>query len=394
MLRGVRKLALGLAILTASGAAAAASFQGLGFLPGYTTESEAFGVSADGTTVAGVSAFFDFINEVERQQGYRWTAAGGMQGIGDLPGGFQASYGLGISGDGSVVVGRSYPSTNRPKAVRWTSATGLVDIGALPGHLSSFAEDASYDGSVIVGVSAQIDVSGSADRGFRWTASGGIVDIGDLPGGDLTTRALAVSPNGRFVVGNSASANGTEAFLWSDTAGMIGLGDLVSTSFMSFANDVSDDGTIVVGSRGTGRPGQQQHITAWRWTALGGMQALTDPTGVFTGRTIATAISGDGSVIVGVGTTAFAFEDPFIWTATTGMRRLKDVLVNQYGLTAAQSWNLGTPTGISTDGRTIVGTGFHINNRQAWIATIPEPHSALLLGMGLAALARLRPREA
>jgi hypothetical protein len=43
--------------------------------------------------------------------------------------------------------------------------------------------------------------------------------------------------------------------------------------------------------------------------------------------------------------------------------------------------------GVSADGRTIVGTGLSPEGHQeAWIAVIPEPGSALLLGIGLASL--------
>ena len=376
-------LMCGLAIALAPSVAAAVSFHGLGYLPNHTTASAGLAVSADGTTAVGSSSFFSL--ETERTQAYRWTAAGGMQGLGDLPGGAQGSFGRGVSADGSVVVGLGSPS-GRGKAVRWTAATGMVSIGTLPGDGFSIAEDVSNDGSVVVGTSALQNL-GSLNSAFRWTAAGGMVDIGDLPGGATTTDAQAVSADGQFIVGSSASSNGTEAFLWSEAAGMIGLGDLVSSDYMSFARDISDDGTTVVGTRGTGQQGQQQNVQAWRWTASEGMTELNDPTGIFTGRLIATAVSGDGSVIVGYGTSTFGFEDAFIWTATDGMRRLKEVLVSDYGLTEAAAWSLGQPTGISADGRTIVGSGFFGNKDQAWIATIPEPRTALLLATGLLALA-------
>src|SRR5262245_62103492 len=65
-------------------------FEGLGFLV-TNTDSEPRGVSADGLTVVGDSA----------GQGFRWTAATGMVGLGAVP-----SVAFGVSGDGNVAAGQ------------------------------------------------------------------------------------------------------------------------------------------------------------------------------------------------------------------------------------------------------------------------------------------------
>ena len=60
-------------------------------------------------------------------------------------------------------------------------------------------------------------------------------------------------------------------------------------------------------------------------------------------------------------------------------------------LLAAQlsGWTLTEARAISDDGLTIAGLGFDPHgNTQGWIATIPEPATGVLLGLGLAALAR------
>src|SRR5882757_6619714 len=86
----------------------AASFEGIGGLPGIPLNSYASSVSADGSTVIGVSATPNGFMEA-----FRWTAATGMVGLGDLPGGnpntpFGSffSEAMGISGDGMTVVGQ------------------------------------------------------------------------------------------------------------------------------------------------------------------------------------------------------------------------------------------------------------------------------------------------
>lgn len=55
------------------------------------------------------------------------------------------------------------------------------------------------------------------------------------------------------------------------------------------------------------------------------------------------------------------------------------MLIDKYGLDLA-NWTLYNATGISADGLTIVGYGANPDGYgEAWIATIPEPASILLL---------------
>lgn len=41
----------------------------------------------------------------ESAEAFRWTSDGGMVGLGDLPGGRFDSFAIGVSADGSVIVG-------------------------------------------------------------------------------------------------------------------------------------------------------------------------------------------------------------------------------------------------------------------------------------------------
>jgi uncharacterized membrane protein len=65
-------------------------------LSGVPLQSSAAGVSADGMVVAGTTG----------NQAFRWTAAGGMVGLGFGAGGI-GTEANGISGDGLVVVGNT-----------------------------------------------------------------------------------------------------------------------------------------------------------------------------------------------------------------------------------------------------------------------------------------------
>src|SRR4051812_29188909 len=85
--------------VAASVANAEMSFRGLGFLAG-NNYSFAYDVSADGTVVVGEAGTTNYGNEA-----FRWTAANGMVGLGDLPGATFYSVAFGVSADGSVVTG-------------------------------------------------------------------------------------------------------------------------------------------------------------------------------------------------------------------------------------------------------------------------------------------------
>ena len=58
-------------------------------------------------------------------------------------------------------------------------------------------------------------------------------------------------------------------------------------------------------------------------------------------------------------------------------------LLLSLGVMNLDGWELQSATGISADGRTIVGTGVFNGRDQAWTATIPEP-SSLILGVAAA----------
>ena len=203
--------------------------------------------------------------------------------------------------------------------------------------------------------------------------------IGDLPGGQASSVANGVSGDGRVVVGEGNDAFfSNEAFIWDATNGMQGLGDLPGGSYSSFASGVSADGSVVVG-RGTSASGGEAMI----WDAINGLRGMGDLTG---GRFLSqfNDVSANGSIVVGKGNGA-AGERAVIWDATNGMQELS-VFLNALGIDTT-GWTLSEAAAISDDGLT-VGTGTNPNGlTEGWIAVIPEPGTALLMGLGLVGLA-------
>jgi len=214
----------------------------LGTLGGY--RSEAYGVSADGAVVVGWS-----LNAAGWDRAFRWTASRGMQDLGTLPGG-SGSWAYGVSADGAVVVGWAYVP-GRQRAFRWTASGGMQDLGTLGGDWSE-ARGVSADGSVVVGVVSYYSYYGNYYRAFRWTAAGGMQDLGTLPG-DRESEARGVSADGSVVVGVARNAAGQErAFRWTAAGGMEDLNTtyaslLTNGSVLWQARAISPDGRYIVG---------------------------------------------------------------------------------------------------------------------------------------------------
>jgi probable HAF family extracellular repeat protein len=169
-----------------------------------------------------------------------------------LPMGAVGSEAYGVSLDGSVVVGSIQYKHGYQTAFRWSSQGGLVELGALPGDSASIAYAVSADGSVVVGRSGAH--SGEA---FRWTQEVGMVGLGSLPGGSRYSCAFAISADGSIVVGQSHGEFGSEAFIWDAAHGMRSIRQLLMSEGnwdaslrkwkLRLATAVSRDGSTIVG---------------------------------------------------------------------------------------------------------------------------------------------------
>jgi probable HAF family extracellular repeat protein len=126
---------------------------------------------------------------------------------------------------------------------------------------------------------------------------------------------------------------------------------------------ISDDGSVIVGHAGF----DASRTEAFRWED-GEYQLLGDlPGGALNSR--AMGVSGDGSIVVGMASTASGMR-PFIWDAQHGMRNLADLLTSEFALDIA-GMALTQAVGISGDGLQIAGDATNANGRpEAWLADL------------------------
>jgi probable HAF family extracellular repeat protein len=203
------------------------------------------------------------------------------------------------------------------------------------------------------------DNANARRHAFRWTETDGMVDLDSANGPNGTSRAYGVSGDGSVVVGMTDFPNFRSGpFVWTAGGGFRDLG------IYGCAYAVTADGSVVVG-------GDDIKATAFRWTEAGGLQDLGTLNGQVPNylRTVATGVSDDGQVVVGsagvvtfldfIGSnfTPFGYDSnysrPFVWTATTGMQDLNQILANA-GVDLTGITLLGI-TGVSTDGQYVCG---------------------------------------
>jgi uncharacterized membrane protein len=194
----------------------------------------------------------------------RWLSSGVANAID----GEDYSYAEGLSADGLTIIGTQHHTT-APQAFRWTEAGGMIGIGDLPGGpFESHARALSSDGSDIVGSG----FSASGKEAFLWTGATGLFGLGDLPGGAFESLAWDISGDGSLVVGTGHSDLGYEAFIWDRSNGIRNLREVLVSEYgldldgwtLLSARGISADGGTIVGE-GRNPSGQSE---SWRVSGI------------------------------------------------------------------------------------------------------------------------------
>jgi hypothetical protein len=154
--------------------------------------SAATAVSRDGTVVVGTSG-----QPLDPGTwAFRWRRETGLEVLAAIP---PDAFPGGLSDDGETVVGNA-----DGEAFRWTEAGGLERLGELPGCCGgTYASDVSGDGRLVIGT--------SSNTPFLWQEGRGIGSLPELlaaHGVDLglwTLRSAdAISGDGCFVTGSAS----------------------------------------------------------------------------------------------------------------------------------------------------------------------------------------------
>jgi probable HAF family extracellular repeat protein len=393
----MRKLALATALALVGVVQAAAALPSFTSLPTGVTWNV---LSADGSTVVGTGNVSGI-----GQMPFRWRAANPLVASPYPfdPADFnERGTGTAVSADGTVVGGHTqfnFLALDGDHPTRCSSASSCIPTFSSSGMFDSTGQvlDLSSDAGYAVGDSFFFEVSnGDHYTAAYWGPTGTATTMtpyapADVGGHITISQGTAVSGNGAVAAGwtlvptANPFAPTTQAFLWTPGGGFQLIGDLPGGAVQSSAEDISNDGSTVVGGSSSTLGNQ-----AYYWTAGSGMVALGDLAGgSFNSR--ANGANANGSIIVGFASTG-AGATAFIWDPVNGMRSLYDVLVAA-GVTGLAGWNLTNALGVSDDGNTFFGFGTNPSGQSRyWVAVIPEPGTAALLGLGVVLLAVRRGR--
>jgi len=187
--------------------------QTLGTLPGFT-DADAIDANFDGSVVVGTNSF----NGAGTKQAYRWTPSGGMQGLG------LNTTAYGVSGNGNVVIGEF---GSAPQGFIWTQAGGRQNLIGLPGGTgATLARGINFDGSIIVGRSGP-----STNLPTMWINGVPVELNSNLTSGGFTPNG--VSDDGTVVVGQAQAPGGQFAGIWTSTTGVVRLSDYLAMNGVS-----------------------------------------------------------------------------------------------------------------------------------------------------------------
>jgi probable HAF family extracellular repeat protein len=250
----------------------------------------------------------------------------------------------------------------------------------------------SPDGSTVIGSSEFVydypgfdpPISWSDDRrAFQWTTSGITSILGGINGTRWFDSPAAISSGGSVIVGAQQGSRwispnvGThtiyvpQAYVWTPEQGRLPIQALTNHGHPIYPKALSHDGAIWVGEAGNEiNPGNSTE--AFRYAMNTGPVGLGYLPGggpgaasLLAGRSSATSVSANGSVVVGYSASANSLNQPwqgqgplqnddfsgfeaFVWTKAAGMVGLGDLAGGYFDSRASA---------VSANGEVVVGTG-------------------------------------
>jgi probable HAF family extracellular repeat protein len=254
-------------------------------------------------------------------------------------GGSDYSTANGINSTGQTV--GSSNMRNGMHAYRSNRTADIVDLGVLPGDSSSAAMAINQSGEAVGYSSGPTGV-----RAVIWNRAGEIKALPGLPH-SLSSKALANNNRGD-AVGVAEIPPGPRAVLWEKGAVVRDLGALPGDR-VSEALGINNKGEIVGSS---GDPNEQTQAVLW---SPGGA-AIRD-LGTLQGGTSSRALAvSNRSEVVGTSHSSDGHR-AFVWTPTSGMQDLNDLLTSRSGFVLTQAVAINTKGVIVAIGVDEVVTG-------------------------------------
>ncbi|MCC6678152.1 MAG: hypothetical protein IT436_13505 [Phycisphaerales bacterium] len=329
------------------------------------------GATSDGKTIVGYS------RTLGGEYGYRWDKATGKQWLDGTSTGRYFITGE-VSDDLKVVGYRQ--STEGPfQALQWTPSGGITTVvGSEP---NSQALAITRDGRYIVGW--QQDAAGNR-RGRMWNSAG--VVLGDSAWLGDSSQVVDLSDDAAVTVGFAAIEGRQEAFrrLESGEIERLGFLDPTKPTRSSRAVAVSNDGQVIVGTNRA-----DMRSAGFLWRESGGMIPLPNDSRGYPMQPY--GVSGDGSVIVGFTATPEGLNalgvlmtpDGTVWDVKTYLLSL-GLPVEQYNFRSVRT--------VSADGLTIAGVADLVGGASdyGFVATLPAPMSCSPLVFAILANRRRR----
>jgi len=340
--------------------ASAQTITSIGVLPGDTV-SKAWSLSANGTTVVGLSR-----TPSTNGTAVRWNS-GVLSNLGYIGAG-TFSEAFGVSPNGQIVTGMSNDAVTGNLAFKWTNPGPMIGLAPSASFLQQHAATGvDALGAKMVGTYQVLAGLGVYPRAALWT-SGGLTTLTPLPG-SIASVASKITPDGQYIVGDFGPGVGflgnnynPIARVWTNPTTWFTVGTLPGGTW-STGIAISDDGQVVAGSGDNGVASQR----AYRWTSAGiedlGTLPTTNPT---TGWSRTHAMTPDGWVVVGAGSMDMTLSNRAAMISSgAGLQNLNDYLpavgVDMTG------WILWETTGVSADGTVLVGNGSYFGQERGWI---------------------------